>query len=317
MFKNVTTLTDFILEEERKVEDATGSFTILLTQLENASKIIASHLQGSGLVDVLGKTGDKNAYGDEVEKLDDYANKLLVDTLLASGQVYAVASEELEAPIYSKDKKGDYIVFFDPLDGSSNIEVNLPLGTIFSIYKKGEGDSIFQKGRMQVASGYILYSTSVVWVYTSGNGVNGFTLDPSIGSFLLTHPSIKIPEEKNQYSINEANYNTFDEKLKGYLDKLKEQKYQLRYVGAMVADIHRTLLKGGIFIYPSSNKRPNGKLRLLFEVNPMSFLIEQAGGSATTGEIDPLEIEPEDVSQTAPIFIGSKNEVGRYLSFIK
>jgi fructose-1,6-bisphosphatase I len=312
MFTNVTTLTEFILKEERKFKDATGSFTLLMTHIENAAKIIASHITRSGLVDILGRTGETNVHNEEVQKLDVYSNQLLVDTLIGSGQTYAVASEELKEPVYAKKNIGEYVVFFDPLDGSSNIDVNVNIGTIFSIYRKS--DSLLQPGRKQVAAGYIMYGPSVMFVYSCGNGVNGFTLDPSIGSFLLSNPDIKIPESKSVYSINEGNAEFFEDKTRQYLESIKkgEKPYKLRYIGTLVADVHRTLMQGGIFLYPPDKKSPNGKLRLMYEVNPMSFLVEQAGGAAISNSKSPLDITPSDIHQRVPVALGSKKELNRY-----
>lgn len=312
----ITTLTEFILKEEHQHKNATGSFTLLLTHIENAAKIIASHIKRSGLVDILGDTGNKNAYNEDVQKLDEFSNRLLIDTLSETGHVAALASEELAEPIVI-DKKGKYIIFFDPLDGSSNIDVNISIGTIFSIYHNHS--SLFQSGRNQVASGYIIYGSSVMFVYTYGNTVNGFTLDPAIGSFLLSHPNITIPESKNIYSINEGNYGLFDRSIQSYLTGIKaeEKPYKARYVGSMVADVHRTLLKGGIFMYPDDKTNANGKLRLLFEVNPLSFIIQQAGGLAVSNSKNPLDIVPVKLEQRVPIVMGSKKEVEKYLSFFK
>lgn len=314
MFQQVTTLTEHILEEERNFKNATGSFTLLVTQIENAAKIIASHVKKSGLVDILGYTGSTNTYGDQVQKLDEYANQLLVDTLLTSGQVYAVASEELEKPIFAKKNSGHYVVFLDPLDGSSNIDSNVSIGTIFSIYHKNS--SLLQPGFKQVAAGYILYGSSVMFVYSCGRGVNGFTLDPSIGSFLLSHPKMLIPKKGKTYSINEGNYPLYDERLKKYLTDLKEKNgYRLRYIGSMVADVHRTLLKGGIFLYPADKKNTKGKLRLMFEVNPLSFIVREAGGLATTGSEDPLKLKPTDLTDKTPIALGSYDDVNNFLKY--
>lgn len=317
MFKKPITLTEFILKEERRFKKATGSFTLLLTQIENAAKIIASHIKKSGLVNILGGTGKKNIYQEEVQKLDRFSNDLLVDILIESGQVNTIASEELEKPILVKKNSGHYNVFLDPLDGSSNIDVNINIGTIFSIYRKN--NQLLQPGKKQVAAGYIIYGSSVMFVYTCGQGVNGFTLDPSIGSFLLSHPQIKIPDKGNIYSINEGYYQLYDSSLKKYLNHLKKDKKapKLRYIGSMVADVHRTLLKGGIFLYPKDDKHPQGKLRLMFEVNPLSFIIQQSGGLAYSNKINPLEIKPNSLSQKVPIALGSKNNVKQYLKFVK
>lgn len=312
MFKKVTTLTDFILEEERQVKEATGSFTLLITQIENASKIIASHVKKTGLVDIVGATGEKNAYKEEVQKLDKFSNDLLVEVLKDSGQVRAVASEELEEPVYAEKHSGSYDVFIDPLDGSSNIDTNISIGTIFSIYRKS--DNLLQPGKNQVAAGYILYGSSVMFVYCFGSEVNGFTLDPSIGSFILSHPNIRVPETGNIYSINEGYHEIFPEKVKKYLSMVKksEKTHKLRFVGSMVADVHRTLLKGGVFIYPEDLKHPNGKLRLMFEINPLSYLMIKAGGAAFSGDKSPLEIEPVKLAQRVPIVMGSRQEVEKF-----
>lgn len=317
MFRKVTTLTEFILNEERRLKNTSGSFTLLLTQIENAAKIIASHIKKTGLVDILGYTGEKNIYQEEVMKLDEYCNDLYVDVLKDSGQVRMIASEELDEPIILKKNVGNYDVFIDPLDGSSNIDTNISVGTIFSIYRKNS--NVLQPGKKQVAAGYILYSSSVMFVYSSGNGVNGFTLDPSVGSFLLSHQDIKMPKKGNIYSINEGNYYLMDQSVQNYLNYIKkiEKPYKLRYIGAMVADVHRTLLKGGIFIYPQDKKNPDGKLRLMFEVNPFSYIVNQAGGSAYSNTENPLNFEPKIINQRVPIVLGSKENVNEYLNFIE
>lgn len=309
-------LTEFILEEEKRFPKAKGNFTLLLSQLEYAGKIIASHIQKAGLVDILGKTGEKNASHEEVIELDRYSNQLLIDTLTASGAVHALASEELEDVYHVEKDGGEYTIFFDPLDGSSNTETNVTVGTIFSIYHKEE--HFLQPGNKQVAAGYILYGTSVMFIYSSGKGVHGFTLDPSIGTFLLSHPDIKIPQSGSIYSLNEGNYSLYNEKTKAYVDYIKREKtgQKARYIGSMVADVHRTLLKGGIFLYPSDSKSPEGKLRLLFEVNPMSYLVQNAGGLATTGKQNPLDITPSSLHQRTPAILGSKKNVEEYLQLI-
>ena len=320
MLAKVTTLTEFIIEEERKFSRATGSFTLLLTQIENAAKIIASHVKKTGLVDIMGTTGETNAYNEDVQKLDKYSNELLIDTLKASGQVYAMGSEELDEPIFVGKNSGDYIVFFDPLDGSSNIDVNINVGTIFSIYHKNS--DLLQAGKNQVAAGYVLYGSSVMFVYSCGEGVNGFTLDPAVGSFLLSHPNMQIPKNGNIYSLNESYHNRYDQYLLDYIASIKVEEdtagkpYKMRYAAAMVADIHRILIKGGIFIYPENKKSPEGKLRLMYEVNPMSYLVNQAGGMSTSRGIDPLEIKPKSLSQRVPIALGSQNQVKEFLTFV-
>ncbi len=317
MYKPVTTLTDFVLEEERKNKNATGNFTMLFTHIENAVKIIASHVRMSGLVDIMGATGTKNVFDEDVQKLDEFANRLMVDNLRNSGHVYAVVSEEMEKPAYAKEgQKGAYIVFIDPLDGSSNIDTNCPTGTIFSIYRT-EGDNLLQPGCKQVAAGYAIYGSSVMMVYSAGNGVNGFTLDPNIGSFLLSHPDIKIPENGKIYSINEGYESLYNEREKLYVAHLKENGgYTARYVGSGVADAHRTLIKGGIFLYPANKKHKEGKLRLMLEVNPLAFLAEQAGGVAvSTDKKSPLTIMPTKIHQRVPFVMGSREEVKLYLRY--
>ncbi len=316
MYKYVPTLTDYILREQENFPRATGRFTMLMTQIENSAKIIASHVKASGLVDIIGKTGNTNTFGEEVQKLDEFSNKLLVDTLISSGEVYAVVSEEIPDPVFApKESKGEYIVYFDPLDGSSNIDTNCPIGTIFSIYHKDGG--LLQPGNKQVAAGYIIYGSSVMFVYTFGHGVNGFTLDPAIGSFLLSHPDIKIPEDGVYYSINQAYEALFDESTKKYLEHLRtEAKSKLRFVGSLVADAHRTFIKGGIFLYVADKKQPEGKLRLMIEVNPFAFLTEQAGGKALGAKgINPLDIMPKHIHQLSPFVMGSKKNVELFRSF--
>lgn len=307
------TLTEHILKEEKNIPQATGKLTLILNQIAEASKIIASHVKNSGLVNIEGKTGTTNIYDEEVQKLDTFSNDLLVDLLTEVGFINMIASEELEKPILLNNN-GEYSIFFDPLDGSSNIDTNISIGTIFSIYKNR--DNKLQKGVNQIAAGYILYGSSVMFVYTCNKSVNGFTLDPSIGSYLLSHPNIKTPKNSNEYSINEGNFNFYDENDRKYLSSLKEKPYKLRYVASMVADIHRILLKGGIFMYPSDSKKPHGKLRLMFEVNPMALLVERAGGKSYSKNQNPLDIQPLDIHQKIPIILGSKEEVEKYINLI-
>lgn len=316
MFQHVTTLTDFFLEEHRKYQKH-GNLTLLLTQIENAAKIIASHVRKTGLVDILGQTGKKNVFDEEIQRLDDFSNDLFVKLLLSSDQVFAVASEELEKPIYAPPKHaGEYIVYFDPLDGSSNIDTNSPIGTIFSIYHKKEG--LLQNGNKQIAAGYVMYGTSVMFVYTSGNGVYGFTLDPSMGSFLLSHPQMKIPQKGSIYSLNEGRGDLFSISVSNYLTHIKKTKqYTSRYTGTFVADVHRTLLKGGIFLYPEDAKHPDGKLRLLHEVNSMALIMEQAGGVCYSGNKKTLTIIPQDIHQQVPVVLGSQENVKEFLTFQK
>jgi len=312
MFQKPTSLIEFILAEERKAKGATGDLTLLLTHIDYATRIIASHINRAGLVDILGSSGKKNVYEDEVQKLDEYSNQLFIDILSSTGVVSVLASEELEKPILV-DKKGKYMVFFDPIDGSSNIDVNASVGTLFSIYH--QSDSPLQPGEKQVAAGYVIYGSSTMFVYTYGSGVNGFTLDPSIGSFLLSHPSLRIPEKGNIYSANEGNSPLWDDAVKKYIDRLKngDKPYKGRYIGTLVADLHRTLLKGGVFLYPSDKKHKTGKLRLLYEVSPAALLIKQAGGVALSDKKDPLTITPTSFSHTVPLVFGSPWEMKEFV----
>jgi fructose-1,6-bisphosphatase I len=318
MFKAIPTLTDHILHDQQKYKHVTTGLHIVLLQIQNSSKIIASHVKASGLVDIIGKTGNINTFGEEVQKLDEFANNLLADRLLGSGYVHAIISEEEAKPRYaSKQLNGEYVVCFDPLDGSQNIDVNMPIGTIFSIYHKAGG--LLQKGEKQIAAGYILYGTSVMFVYTTGHGVNGFTLDPAIGSFLLSHPDITIPDSARIFSINEGYAEMYDPKIKRFVQELKdEKKFKGRFAGALVADAHRVLINGGIFLYPVNTNNPKGKLRLTIEVNPFSMLTEQAGGIAI-GEDGKrtLLIEPKTIHDTASFIMGSKQNVGQFLKSLK
>ncbi len=312
-------LNRFILEEEKKHPGATGSLSLALTAIEIAAKIISAHVRMAGLVDVIGKTGKINIQGEEVQKLDEFANNLMIQHLSDSGEFFALASEELDNAIFPENgRNGKYIITFDPLDGSSNIDININVGTIFSIYRKINGtvEDFLQEGNKQVAAGYIIYGTSTMLVYSTGNSVNGFTLDPSVGLFLLSHPDIKIPERGKTYSINEANSHLWNEGLKRYVESLKERGYTSRYVGTMVADVHRTLMKGGIFAYPSDNKNKKGKLRLLYEASPMSFIIEHAGGMAISGRKRILDIKPSSLHERTPVFLGSIEDIKELMNFI-
>jgi fructose-1,6-bisphosphatase I len=287
-------------------------FQQLMEVIEKASKTIADKLARNGLIEESGLTGGQNVYGEDVEKLDSYANEVLTSTLLACPAVHAVGSEELEQPKFS-DHEGMYNVTHDPLDGSKNIDTNLPIGTIFGVYPAHE--NMLQKGSTLVASGYVLYGASLMLILATSGKVNGFTFDPDINEFVLSHPDIKIGDKKI-YAINEGYTEQFFDGDKKYLDTIKKEgDYSLRYVGSMVGDVHRTLLKGGIFLYPPDKKHENGKLRLLYEAAPLSFLIMQAGGSATSKGGNPLDITPEKHDQRVPIIMGTKAEVEKYLSF--
>ena len=317
MFKQILTFTDYLLQEDQKAKSASGSFPLLLTQIANAAKVIASQLAIAGLVDLLGKTGGVNMFGDEGQKLDAFANQLLVESLIGSGTVHAVMSEELEVPVFAPSScVGEYLVYLDPIDGSSNIDINCPIGTIFSVYHKDGG--FLQQGNQQIACGYVIYGSSVMFVYTSGHGVQGFTLDPASGSFPYSHPNITIPARGNVYSINEAYEKLYNERTRAYLAQLKASAdYTARYIGSLVADAYRTLLKGGIFLYPRNRKQPEGRLRLMIEVNPHALLIEQAGGMAITSDgKSPLTIAPKTMSDRASLIMGSRENVQVYAGFL-
>jgi fructose-1,6-bisphosphatase I len=312
-------LNRFILEEERRHPLATGSLTLALTAVETATKIISANVRMAGLANILGKIDKVNVQGEEVQKLDEMSNNLLIQHLSDSGQFYGLASEELDDAIFPENGVGGkYVIAFDPLDGSSNIDVNVNIGTIFSIHKaeKENEEDFLQEGTKQVAAGYVVYGSSTMLVYTTGNGVNGFTLDPSVGMFLLSHPNIRLPNKGKIYSINEGNYTKWDAPLKRYIDVLKQRETKARYIGSMVADVHRTLIKGGIFAYPADKKNKQGKLRLLYEASPMSFLIEQAGGRATTGKDEILSIKPDSLHQRVPVFLGSRDDIDELLGFL-
>lgn len=318
------TLARHIYEEERKYPEATGELSDLLHDLSLAAKVISLEVNKAGLVDILGFTGDENVHGESVKKLDVFAHEMMVKAMDHGGHLCLMASEEEEDIIHIPKEFhiGKYILLFDPLDGSSNIDANVSIGTIFSIYKrisKGSGPGLMedclQPGIKQVAAGYIIYGSSTIFVYTAGNGVHGFTLDPSFGEFILSHKNIKTPKKSRIYSINEGNYLYWHPGLKKYIkwlqeeDKDTERPYSSRYIGSMVADIHRNLLYGGIFMYPADSRNPNGKLRLMYECNPMAFIVEQAGGRASDGKKRMLEIQPTTLHQRVPIFIGSEEDV--------
>lgn len=313
----IITLERHIAEEERK-HAASGAFSDILYQLTLAAKIISREVNKAGLVDILGGTGDVNVQGEGVQKLDAYAQEVIYRAMDHTGHLACMVSEEVEEiiPIPEPFPTGEYILIFDPLDGSSNIDVNVSIGTIFSIHRK-VGDSpggtmgdCLQAGCRQLAAGYVLYGSSTMLVYTSGKGVHGFTLDPSIGEFLLSHPNIKIPEPPSRtYSCNEANYPGWSPGQQALMRRLKRLEgngptYSSRYIGSLVADFHRTLLKGGIFMYPADAKNPSGKLRLLYEGAPMAFVCEQAGGMASDGATRILDLEPEGLHQRTPLYIG-------------
>jgi fructose-1,6-bisphosphatase I len=330
--KQVTVLDEFIIQHEKNFPYATGELSALLRDIGVAAKIVNRDVNKAGLVDIIGSTGNSNVQGEEVKKLDEFANEVFIASLSAGGECAAVASEENEGIIETENdysSTGKYVVAIDPLDGSSNIDVNVSIGTIFSIYRrktesgKATMDDFLQPGRNLVAAGYVIYGSSTMLVYTTGSGVNGFTLDPTIGEFCLSHPDIHTPEKGSIYSINQGNFLKYSEGVRAYLkycqgiDEDNPKPYSLRYIGSMVADLHRNLLKGGIFLYPADKNNPNGKLRLLYECNPMAFIIEQAGGKATDGYNNILDIQPVALHQRTPIFIGSKNMVEQAEAFLK
>ena len=319
------------LQQQQKFLGATGEFTSLMNEILVAAKIISLEVNKAGIGGhILGVTGNINVHGEEVQKLDEFANSIFVNIMSKSGKVCAITSEEMAEPvIVPKEEAGKYIFMMDPLDGSSNIDVNVSIGTIFSIYrKKSSGSSVtkedlLQKGADQVAGGYVVYGSSTMFIYSSGSGVHGFTLDPSLGEFFLSHPDMKIPAQGNIYSVNEGNQIIWDDKQKNLINHFKEldeatkRPYRGRYIGSMVSDFHRTLLKGGIFMYPKDNKNPKGKLRFAFEASPMAFIVENAGGRASTGKERILDIVPSDIHQCVPLYIGSREDVKTAESFLK
>lgn len=320
------TLTKFLLEEQRRHPNSTGNFTALFTDLVTAAKIISSEVRKAGLAGILGAVGTQNVHGEEVQKLDELANSLLIQTMEHGGHLSAMASEEMDDIIHVDGKypKGNYVLLFDPLDGSSNIDVNISVGTIFSILRAENSQAVTAKdflkpGMEQVCAGYILYGSSTMLVYTTGHGVHGFTLDPSVGEFFLSHEDIKIPERGKIFSINEGNSRHWLPGTAQYIEKIKSngKGMSARYVGSLVADFHRNLLKGGIFLYPADRKSENGKLRLLYEANPLSFIVEQAGGASSDGEGRIMEKAPSELHQRTPLIIGSKADVEEAVSFCK
>jgi len=325
-----TTITQHILSQQRENPAATGAFTTLLNELVVAAKVISREVNKAGLVDILGTTGKINIQDEQVQKLDMFANQVIVQRMQHIGQLWCMGSEEdpdlIEIP--SQYPRGDYILLFDPLDGSSNIDVNVSIGTIFGIYKRQVSSQsgeillseVLQPGIKQMAAGYFIYGSSTIMVYTTGNGtgVHGFTLFPSVGEFLLSHENIQIPEKGKIYSVNEGNYQYWDDKTRAVVnyfkttDKETGWAYTSRYVGSLVADFHRNLLKGGIFMYPADKKdpkKPSGKLRLMVEANPLAMVVKEAGGYASNGHGPILKIDPGGLHQRTPLYIGSKNDV--------
>jgi fructose-1,6-bisphosphatase I len=321
----ITTVERHFLEHKGRNPHATEEFSWLLSGITLATKTIAAHVQRAGLIEIMGQTGRINVQGEEVQKLDEFANEVLVRCLGYRGNIGILVSEEDEEPrMIQQAESGKYIVLFDPLDGSSNINANVSIGTIFSILERGhDGNSqddvmshILQPGSRQVAAGYVVYGSSTVLAYTAGDGVHMFTLDPSIGAFLLAQEDIRMPEAGRIYSVNEAYASSFPEGIQRYLEWAKEAgDYSSRYIGSLVADFHRTLIRGGVFLYPETRKSPEGKLRLLYEASPLAFVAEQAGGVATDGHQRILDKLPKTMHQRTPLIIGSPDEVKRVLSF--
>lgn len=328
----VKTLGQFIIEKQNDFPFSKGELSRLLRDIGIAAKIVNREVNKAGLADILGETGESNVQGEQVKKLDIFANEQFIAALSVGGEVCAIASEENEDIICvdnAQSATAKYVVAIDPLDGSSNIDVNVSVGTIFSIYRRvslsgpGTPEDFLQRGTEQVAAGYVIYGSSTMLVYTTGKGVNGFTLDPSIGEFCLSHPNMQIPQSGKTYSINEGNYVHFPDGVKKYIkycqeeDKETKRPYASRYIGSAVADVHRNLITGGIYIYPTTASSPNGKLRLVYECNPMAFLIEQAGGKATDGYRRIMEIEPKKLHQRTPFYAGSADMVetaGEFMS---
>jgi len=327
------TMDEFTIQETRKFPQATGELSSLLRDIGLAGKIINKEVRRAGLVDILGKHGATNVQGEEQMKLDVYSNDIMINIFMNSPECAGIASEENDDHVCYEDTfsaNSKYVVLFDPLDGSSNIDANAPIGTIFAIYRRVSElgkpctkEDFLQPGNRLMAAGYVLYGSSTMMVYATRLSVNGFTLEPSIGEFCLSHPNLKCPDNGKIYSINQGNTSKYSEGMKSYLDYCMESNkeegrpYSHRYIGSMVGDLHRTLIKGGIFIYPADKSSLNGKLRLQYECNPMAFIVEAAGGKAMCNSGNILDILPTDLHQRTPIFIGSKNMVNKAMEFVK
>lgn len=319
------TIQQHILSEQQKFPGATGEFSFLLSGITLATKKIQAQVRRAGLTDILGSAGDENVQGEVQQKLDVYANHALIDSLASRESVGILASEENEHAMVTphQTSTAKYAVVFDPLDGSSNIDVNVSVGTTFSIFRRPDGADfgdpsrwVLQPGRRQIAAGYVVYGSSTIMVYTCGNGVHGFTLDPAVGAFILTHENMRMPEQGNYYSVNEAYLNAFPANFGKFINHLRAGNlghgYSSRYIGSLVADFHRTLLRGGIFMYPPTASHSNGKLRLLYEANPIAMIAEQAGGFATNGTQRILDLQPTDIHQRCPLIVGSKVEMHEF-----
>lgn len=332
MTKKNKTLGEFIIENQRAFPYSTGELSKLINAIRLAAKVVNHEVNKAGLVDVLGSSGDINAQGEDQQKLDVLANEKFIQSLTNREIVCGIASEEEDDFVainsHDNNNQNKYVVLFDPLDGSSNIDVNVSVGTIFSVYRRVTPigtpvtiDDFLQPGRDQVAAGYIVYGTSTMLVYTTGHGVNGFTLNPAIGTFYLSHPNMQYPENGSIYSVNEGNYVHFPEGVKKYIKycqmEEEDRPYTSRYIGSLVSDFHRNMIKGGIFLYPESSKAINGKLRLLYECNPIAYLAEQAGGKASDGVSAILDIKPTELHQRVPFYCGSKKMVEKAEEFIE
>lgn len=319
---SVVTIDRFIIEQERLFPEATGQLSGILYDIALAAKLIANKVRRAGLVDILGALESENVQGEIQQKLDVFANETIIKAMDHGGKLCAMASEEEPdiIPIPDQFRCGNYVLCFDPLDGSSNIDVNVPVGTIFSVMRKitrgvrGDLEDFLQPGRRQVAAGYVIYGSSTMLVYTTGQGVHGFTLDPSIGEFLLSHPDIRIPPRGRYLSVNDSYEQYWNEGVKGLMRRYRgldgqQKAMNVRYVGSLVADFHRNLLGGGVFAYPANTQSPKGKLRLLYECNPLAFIVQQAGGSAINGTEDILDVIPTELHQRSPLYIGSRDAI--------
>lgn len=316
-----STLDRFIKSNQDQFAYASGELSQLLRDIALASKVVNREVNKAGLIDIMGAVGSHNTAGDDQQKLDVLANIRFTRALAKGGEVCALVSEEADSFV-DLNNEGKYVIAIDPLDGSSNIDVNVSIGTIFSIYRRKspagtpiQPEDILQRGADQVAAGYVLYGSSTMMVYTTGHGVNGFTYEPTLGEYFLSHPDMHMPADGKIYSINEGSANSFSQPVKEYVQYCKDQKYTARYIGSLVADFHRNMLKGGIYIYPATAKDPNGKLRLIYECNALAFVAEQAGGKATNGSMRILDIVPESLHQRTAFYVGSKNMVDKSGSF--
>jgi len=332
MEKNNLTLGEFIIENQKDFKYSSGELSKLINSIRLAAKIVNHQVNKAGLVDILGTAGDTNIQGEDQQKLDVYANNVFKSALINREIVCGIASEEEEHFITIEGRQNThenkYVVLIDPLDGSSNIDVNVSVGTIFSVYRRitpsgkpVQKEDFLQQGKEQVAAGYIIYGTSTMFVYTTGHGVNGFTLNPALGTFYLSHPDMRFPKKGTIFSINEGNYTHFTQGVKDYIKfsqaEEDDRPYTFRYIGSMVSDFHRNMIKGGIYIYPSSSKAPHGKLRLLYESNPMAFIAEQAGGCATNGFKRIMEIQPKELHERVSFFCGNSEMVEKAEEFLR